>query len=38
MLHSFIHFNIFSTISQTYKMIIFNYFLNKGQFGNLVFV
>jgi len=34
---SFIHFNIFSTINETYIMIIFNYFKNKGQFGNLVF-
>jgi len=39
MLLSFIHFNIFfSTTNQTYTMIIFNYFLNKGQFGNLVFL
>jgi len=37
MLLSFIHFNIFSTTNQTYIMIIFNYFQNKGLFGNLVF-
>jgi len=38
MLLSFIHFHIFSTINQTYIMIIFNYFSNKVQFGNLVFL
>jgi len=38
MLLSFIHFNIFSTINQTYIMIIFNFFYNKGQFGNLIFL
>jgi len=37
MLFSFIHFNIFSTTNQTYIMLMFNYFSNKGQFGNLVF-
>jgi len=37
MLFSFIHFNIFSTTNQTYIIIIFSYFSNKGQFGNLVF-
>jgi len=38
MLISFIHFHIFSTINQTNLMIIFNYFKNKVQFGNLVFL
>jgi len=37
MLLTFIHFNIFSMINQTYIMITFIYFKNKGQFGNLVF-
>ena len=37
MLLSFIHFHIFSMIYQTYIIIIFNYFENKVQFGNLVF-
>jgi len=37
MLFSIIHFNIFSMTNQTFIMIIFNYFSNKGQFGNLVF-
>jgi len=38
MLLSIIHFHIFSMINQTYIMIIFNYFENKVQFGNRVFV
>jgi len=37
MLLSLIHFHIFSTINQTYVMIIFNYFENKVQFDNLFF-
>jgi len=37
MLLSIIHVHSFSTINQTYRMIIFNYFENKVQFGNLVF-
>jgi len=37
MLLSFIHFNIFSMINQTYITTIFYYFQNKGQFGNFVF-
>jgi len=38
MLLSLIHFHIFSTINQTYIMIIFNYFENKVQFDNLFFM
>jgi len=38
MLLSFIHFHIFSTINETYIMIICNYFENKVQLGNLVFL
>jgi len=38
MLLSLIHFHIFSLVNQTYIMIIFNYFKNKVQFGNLVFL
>jgi len=38
MLLSFKHFHIFSTINETYIMIIFNYFENKVQLGNLVFL
>jgi len=38
MLLSFIHFHILNTINQTYIMIIFNYFENNVQFGNLVFL
>jgi len=34
---SFIHFNIFATTTQTYKMIIFNHIKNKEEFDNLIF-